>query len=253
MRNLMHLQDEFADALLSATSPVPPCITGAAMRRAGRRFAVYRNNVAVGLIEALGSRFPVVKRLVGEEFFSALAHAYVLREPPFSPLLIKYGGTFPRFIEGFEAAKPLPYLADVARLEFARGRAYHAADIDPLPAAAFAELRDEDVGATRVTLHPSVAIVASAYPVLSIWEANQADAISAVQARGPEAALVARPSLEVETLRLGAGVDTFLLALQSGACIGEAAAAAAAAAPRFDAAEGLTTLISRNLAVALTT
>src|SRR5688572_25557583 len=247
----MHLQDEFADALLSATSPVPSCITGAAVRRADRRFGVYRNHVAISLIAALGARFPVVKRLVGGEFFSALAHAYVLREPPFSPLLIKYGETFPRFIEGFEAAKPLPYLADVARLEFARGRAYHAADIDPLPAEAFAKLRDEDVGATRVTLHPSVAILASAYPVLSIWEANQEDAVSAVQACGPEAALVARPFLEVETLRLGAGVDTFLLALQSGAGIGEAAAAAGAAAPRFDAAEGLTTLIARNLAVGL--
>lgn len=247
----MHLQDEFANALLSATSPVPSCVSGAAVRRADRRFAVYRNNVAVSLVEALGSRFPVVKRLVGDEFFRALAHAYILREPPFSPLLIHYGETFPSFIEEFEAAKPLPYLADVARLEFARGRAYHAADIDPLPAEAFAKLPDEDVSATRVTLHPSVAVLASAYPVLSIWETNQVDAVGAVQAWGSETTLVARPFLEVETLRLGAGVDTFLLALQSGAGIGEAAEAASAAAPRFDAAEGLATLIGRNLAVAV--
>jgi hypothetical protein len=247
----MHLQDQFADALLSTTSPVPPCIAGAAVRRADRRFAVYRNNVAVGLIGALGSRFPAVKRLVGDEFFGAMAQAYILREPPFSPLLIKYGETFPNFVEGFEPARPLPYLADVARLEFARGRAYHAADAEPLPRQAFADLPKERIAATRVALHPSMGVVTSVHPVLSIWEANQADAAGAVQAWGSESVLVARPFLEVETARLGAGVDTFLLALQSGAGIGEAAEAAGAAARDFDAAEGLATLVGRNLAVAL--
>jgi hypothetical protein len=251
LRNLLHLQDEFAEALLSATSPVPPCVTGAAVRRADRRFAVYRNNVTTSLIEALGSRFPVVKRLVGDAFFRALAQAYILREPPLSPLLIYYGETFPRFIEEFEAAKPLPYLADVARLEFARGRAYHAADAAPLPRQAFADLPEERIGVTRVMLHPSVGIVASAYPLLSIWQANQAAEVAPVETWGGECVLIARPYLEVQTLRLGAGIDVFLRALQSGASIAGASEAACAAAPCFDAAEGLATLIGQNLAVAL--
>ena len=251
MRDLMQMQDDFTDALFSTTSPVPACVKGATIRRADRRFAVYRNNVAVSLIEALSSRFPVVKRLVGDEFFSAMAKRYVLREPPFSPLLIHYGETFPMFIEEFEPAKPLPYLADVARLEFARGRAYHAADAEPLPAQLFADLPEEKIGATLVTLHPSVGILASAYPVLSIWEANQAAAVTPVEEWQSEAVLVARPVLEVKTERLGTGVATFLLALQSGASIAEAVETASSAAPGFNTAEGLATLIGQNLAVGL--
>ena len=251
MPDLAEMQDEFADALLSATTPVPSCLKGAGVKKADRRFAVYRNNVTSGLIEALSARFPVVKRLVGDEFFSALARAYVLREPPFSPLLIHYGETFPAFIADFEPAKPLPYLADVARLEYARGRAYHAADTEPLPREAFAALAEEKIGATRVRLHPSVSILSSPYPVLSIWKANQADAVMPVQDWSAETVLVARPFLEVETLPLGAGTGTFLAILQSGATIAEAAEAASAAAPSSSPADGLATLIGQNLAVAL--
>jgi hypothetical protein len=251
MQTLLDLQDEFADALLSAATPVPTSLKGAAIRRADRRFAVYRNNVAASLIDALGARFPVVKRLVGDEFFHAMAHAFVLREPPFSPLLIHYGETFPAFIEAFDAAKPLPYLADVARLEYALGRAYHAADVEPLSRTAFAALPARHVGAARVTLHPSVSIVASPFPVLSIWEVNQNHAVRGVPNWGPEAALVARPFLEVETRRLGAGTDVFLLALQKGSTIAGAAELAITATAKFNASDGLAVLIGAHLAVAL--
>jgi Putative DNA-binding domain len=248
---LAHIQDDFAEALLSTTTPVPSCLKGAGLHRADRRFAVYRNNVAASLIEALAARFPVVKRLVGDDFFAAMAHAYISREPPFSPLLIHYGETFPTFIEAFDAARPLPYLGDVARIEFARGRAYHAADAEPLPRQAFADLPKDRIGEYRVALHPSVTIIVSSYPALSIWEVNQAGAERAVDNWGPEAALMARPSFEVEARRLPAGTETFLLALQSGDTIVEAVDAASAATEAFSAAEGLAVLIGANLAVRL--
>jgi hypothetical protein len=251
MQTLLDLQDEFADALLSAATPVPSSLKGASLRRADRRFAVYRNNVAVSLIEALGARFPVVKRLVGDEFFSAMAHAFVLREPPVSPLIIHYGETFAAFIEEFDAAAPLPYLSDVARLEYARGRAYHAADAEPLPRAAFAALPSGRIGSARVMLHPSVGIVASRFPVLSIWEANQDRAVRAVPHWGAEAAVVARPFLEVETRRLLPGSDVFLLALHAGSTIAEAVERAATATSEFNASDGLAVLIGAHLAVAL--
>ncbi len=251
MARLAHLQDNFAEALLSTTTPVPSCVKGASLHRADRRFAVYRNNVAASLIEALAARFPVVKRLVGEEFFNAVAHAFVLREPPFSPLLIHYGEAFPAFVEAFDAAGPLPYLGDVARIEVARGRAYHAADADPLPRQAFADLPKDRIAEHRVVLHPSVTILASAYPALSIWEINQTGGERPVESWGPEAALVARPFLEVETRRLPAGTETFLLALQRGDTIGEALDAASAATDGFSASEGLAVLIGANLAIRL--
>ena len=251
MQTHLDVQDEFADALLSVATPVPSSLKGAAIRRADRRFAVYRNNVAVSLVEALGARFPVVKRLVGEEFFRAMAHAFVSREPPLSPLLIHYGETFPAFIEEFDAAAPLPYLADVARLEYARGRAYHAADAEPLRRAAFAALPAGRIGAARVTLHPSVGIIASRFPVLSIWEVNQDQAVRAVPHWGAEAAVIARPFLEVETRLLLPGSDVFLLALQAGSTIAEAVEMATAAASDFNASDGLAMLIGAHLAVDL--
>ena len=188
MQTLLDLQDEFADALLSAATPVPSSLKGASVRRADRRFAVYRNNVAVSLVEALGARFPVVKRLVGDEFFSAMAHTFVLREPPLSPLLIYYGETFPAFIGAFDAAKPLPYLADVARLERAWLSAYHAADARPLGIAALAGLGEAMLAAARLVIHPAAAVVRSRFPVGRIWQAHQSDPVGALTASGAESA-----------------------------------------------------------------
>jgi hypothetical protein len=244
-------QTEFAAALRSKANGVPSCLKGAAQGRAERRFAVYRNTVAAGLIEALAARFPVVERLVGEDFFLAMAQAYVTQEPPRSPLLFRYGGSFADFIAGFGPAAPLPYLRDMARLEYAQGLAYHAADREPLPPASFAALDRGRLADFRVELHPSVFIVGSSYPVMSIWLANQAETVVPLRHRGAETALVSRPFLDVETRRLQPGTDAFLSALQARASIGEAVAAGEAASPSFSAAEALATLIGANIAVAL--
>ena len=198
-----------------------------------------------GLIEALAGRFPVVERLVGEDFFRAMAHAYVTQELPRSPLLFQYGGSFADFIAGFAPAAPLPYLRDMARLEYAQGLAYHAADREPLPPASFAALDRGRLADFRVELHrPS-------HPVISIWLANQAETVTPLRHRGAEAALVSRPFLDVETRRLQPGTDAFLSALQASARISEAVRAGDAASPSFSAAEALATLIGANIAVAL--
>ncbi len=102
-----------------------------------------------------------------------MAHDYVVQDPPRSPLLFQYGESFAQFIDGFAPAAPIPYLADVARLEYLRGLAYHAADAEPLPAAAFAALDGGRLAAFKVRLHPSVFVLASDYPVVTIWEANR--------------------------------------------------------------------------------
>src|SRR5215216_4302562 len=127
MLSLDHVQSAFAEALLDHSAPVPLPIRGATRRKAERRFVVYRNNVLAGLTSALAARFPVLQRLMGDEFFREMARVYVTVEPPRSPLMMHYGGTFAAFIDGFEPAAPIAYLGDIARLEMARGRAYHAA------------------------------------------------------------------------------------------------------------------------------
>src|SRR5689334_8738140 len=109
-------QRVFAESLLASSRPMPPGLVGPDGEPSPKRFAVYRNNVVVGLVDALRGNFPAVCRIVGEEFFRALARAYATRHPPASPVLLDYGGGFPDFIATFEPAAPLPYLADVAKI-----------------------------------------------------------------------------------------------------------------------------------------
>ena len=143
-------ETSFADALLSTDQPIPYGIAADNAAVPARRFAVYRNNVVVGLGKALKSRFPVVEKIVGEEFFAAMAQVFVRNQPPRSPLLATYGDDLPAFIAAFEPARGLPYLADVARLEAARTRSYHAADATPLGAGHFTSFDGQAVGALRV-------------------------------------------------------------------------------------------------------
>src|SRR6266852_5119664 len=129
----------FAGALLDAERPIPRGITAHNAAIPTRRFAIYRNNVVAGLVKALKSRFPVVEKIVGEEFFAAMARVFVVERPPRSPVLAIYGDEFATFIAAFEPARELAYLADVARLEAARTRAYHAADATPVDARRVAQ------------------------------------------------------------------------------------------------------------------
>lgn len=159
------MQALFAQALLA-----PEAQTPAIVNAASGRFNVYRNNYLITLRNALRSTFPAVERLVGEEFFAALACAFAERHPPRTPIMAQYGDAFAGFLECFEALADFPYLADVARLEYARVQAYHAAD-------AIAFDLDSEAEATVALahpgrLHPSVRIIASAYPVHSIWQAQ---------------------------------------------------------------------------------
>ena len=126
-----------------------------------RRFAVHRNNVVAGLVKALQTRFPAVRKIVGEDFFAAMARIFVAQRPPRTPMLAIYGDEFATFIAAFEPARELAYLADVARLEAARTRAYHAADAAPVERGEFAALDPNAVGRIRVALHPSIEIVRS--------------------------------------------------------------------------------------------
>ena len=132
---LADLQAAFAGALLDPAKAAPTALSSSEGRRQSRRFDVYRNNVTVSLVEALESAFPAVCRLVGAEFFKAAARVYVRQQPPRSPVMLFYGETFPEFLETFEPAAGVPYLGDVARLEWARLKAYHAADAAALPIA----------------------------------------------------------------------------------------------------------------------
>ncbi|MBK5960363.1 hypothetical protein CCR97_19500 [Rhodoplanes elegans] len=243
----------FAAALLDPDRRLPDEITSHTARHPETRFAVYRNNVMVSLIEALRTRFPATERIVGDEFFTAMARTFVRAQPPRSPLLMSYGDHFPAFVKAFQPTADMPWLAEVARLEAARTRAYHAADAVPLAPADFSAIDPDTLGAMRVQLHPSAAIVRSQHPVVTIWAMNSGEApLGLVDFGTAEDALVVRPHLTVGVLRLPRGAATFLGALQDDATIADALGAALADDESFDPTATLALLIGSGAAAALT-
>lgn len=237
------LQAVFAAALLDPAAPTPAGLAAEPAAAPQKRFAVYRNNVVHGLVSALQTRFPVVEAIVGAEFFAAMAHAYVAGHPPRSKLMMHYGEDFPDFIARFAPAAALPYLPDVARLEAARTRACHAADATPVAAQALAGLPADVLPALRLTLHPSVQVVSSPHPIVTIWAMNTgALPLAPIGMEAPEDALIARPALTVEVRLLPPGGAGFVRALAAGATLADAAARSDHS--DFDLARTLATLLA---------
>lgn len=246
------MEAHFAAALLDRALPLPDFLDGVATPRTERGFEVYRNNYGVNLREALLVTYPVTAQLVGEEFFAAMINLFVTRHPPRSPVLIEYGGELPAFIDSFEPAASVPYLADVARLEAAWSTAYHAPEGPSLPLSALASLSAEALAASGVLLHPSAQVVQSAFPVASIWESHRSPSTAAPPSWEPEDALVVRPDAEVLVLLLQPGQATFLAALRAGHCVADAADTAQHVASGFDAGDALVSLIKYGALAALT-
>ena len=234
----------FTPALLDPARPPPAIVAGPNGKGADKRYNVYRNNVTVSLINALAATFPATQRITGTDFFRAMARFHVRATPPTSPLLFEYGHDFPDFIERYEYARPMPWLADVARIERAWLDAYHAADDKPLAPQALASIPPENLADTIFTPHPATRIVLSRFPAVSIFAANRNDSpVSRIEATEPEDALVTRPGLEVAVRHLPPGGAVFLLRLIAGEALGIAAAAAFTDYPQFDLSANIAGMI----------
>ncbi len=239
-------QATFAAALLNPEVPCPVGLTAWNGSDPARRFAVYRNNVVSSLIDALAETFPVVQELVGEAFFRAMAGVFVRQAPPPSVQLVEYGAGFPAFIEQFDPARGVPYLADVARLEFLRVRAFHAADADSVSLKQITQaLADpERLPLLQVGCHPSLGVLSSRYAVVSLWAAHQGVGdLTEVNPFLPESVLVARVGLEVHVVSLPPGGDRLVTGFAHGLPLGAAAALALAAHPEFDLTAHLALLL----------
>lgn len=246
------MQSTFANALLDVDRPVPARLTSHTAKRPERRFAVYRNNVVASLIEALRAKFPATERIVGAELFRAMARLFAVALPPRSKILHAYGDDFGDFIAGFEPTADIVYLADVARLEAARTRAYHAADAGPLTAADFAEVDADIIGALQPGLHPSLELLRSRYPVVTIWSMNAGEMeLGPIGDYSAEDALILRPQWDVVVRRLPPGGAAFIEALQQHRTLAEAAEHALSADTRFDLTGNLAGLIGSGAVTAL--
>lgn len=246
MTDISLIQDAFARGLMSEPLVAPACLK-AASGSVNHRFDVYRNNVFAGLINVLEARFSAVSRIVGAEFFRGFARQFIEQHPPRSPALVFYGGDFPRYIGSADECADVPYLADVAAIEWELHRCYHAADEVILTAA---QLASSGCSPEAITfrLAASAAVVCSSHPAYSIWRANARDtAADPLRIAGqPEATLVSRRGLECEAVLMPAGGGVFFEALGAGRTLSEAAALASHHDPAFRLDQVLGLLLRQN-------
>jgi hypothetical protein len=208
------------------------------------RLDIYRNTFIVGATNALRLSYPAVRRLVGEDFFASVAGIIIAGHPPQAAYLDQYGAELPAFLEQFPPAAQLPYLPDVARLEWAVSQAIHASDREPLALADLAALAPQNQGSVRFVPHPSVGLLQVSYPADTIWRAvldGDDAALAALDLHPtPIHLLVQRCSNGIEVNRLDESEWRFAVAL----CTGQTLQAALDEATVIDA----TALIAGHLA-----
>ncbi|WP_322045241.1 DNA-binding domain-containing protein [Paraburkholderia sp. J67] len=242
----------FAPGLIDPTIEAPADVIASPGKGVVNRYNIYRNNVTVSLIDALAAIYPAVQRITGVEFFRAMARFHVRATPPHSPLLFEYGNDFPAFIESYEYARELPWLADTARIERAWLDAYHAADAEPLAAEAFASVDANALAKLRFVPHPATRIVRSRYPAVSIFAMNrQPGPVESLNSSDEEDALITRPAQDVIVSRLPAGGAAFLLALIAGSTLGDAVEVAFRESGSFDIQINMQAMISAGVFTAI--
>ena len=245
-------QTDFTEALLRPDLPHPENLIDHAGRPAGKRFDVYRNNVVLSLTEALETSFPVLQKLLGEQFFGAMAGLFVRQHPPTTPMMMYYGEEMPAFLTGFEPVAKYPYLPDVARLELAMRQSYHAADATAIDPQIIATLPADQLMAARLEIAPSLKLLRSRWPIFSIWSA-QTHGTAMPEAPSGEALIITRAEFDPAPQLLPAGGATFVMALQAGEAFGQALDKATTAIPDFDLQTTLGLLIAGNAITAMKT
>jgi len=252
MPSLRELQQHFAAAMLAQDGTAPGfAIAGRAP--AAERIGIYRNAMLANYRNALGASFPVVRRLVGAPFFNAAVDAFARAHPSVSGDLNVYGDAFGDFLDRYPHAAGLPYLADVARLEWAIDEAQRAADVVHAPDAVLATLAatvPERLPMLRLKLDPTCRQVESEYPILHLWQANQPgsnDDDRVELDEGADRVVVRRGAGGVVLARVAAGDFAFLVALGAQAPFGAALDAAQRADAAFDLGAALRTHIASGI------
>lgn len=226
MASLRELQRAFAAALRDPAADCPA--------RPAARLAIYRGNVRANFRGALELTFPVLRRRVGDDYFAQLVHRYQARFPSRHGDLHWAGRDFAGFLAGELAGGEYAWLADLARLEWARQSAAIEALAPAIGVGALGAFAPEQLERVRFSFQPSLRLVDSAYPVFSVWLANQVQVAAPVdQSAGAECGMArARPD-GVEVARLAPDLFSYLSALAAGATLGDGMARAALDGPRL--------------------
>jgi hypothetical protein len=251
MPNLLELQRQFRRAVLGVeAAALVGAICGDGIDPAAR-LRIYRNHAFATLGAVLEGTFPVVCRLVDKRFFEYAAREYLREHPPHSRCLVEYGADFADFLAGFEPCMNLPYLADVARFEWALNMAAMVRQEAPLPIEGLAGIPPKDASLLKLCLQPSVSYFASGWPIDAIWLANQQEEVPTVDlASGGTTVEMRRADEGFSWQRLAPGAFAFRRALAEGRALGTAAATAATD-PEFNLAAALDHLFAEGLVVGL--
>jgi hypothetical protein len=215
MASLRELQRSFAAAVRnpeSACAVLPP-----------ENLAVYRNNAASGFRSALQRTFPVVRRRVGDDYFRQLAAHYRERFPSRSGDLHWAGRDFAAFLDEYLAGSDYAWLGDLARLEWSRHECSVLVESPPAGAEQLARFAAADLEHLVFGFQPSLRLHSSAYPVFSVWRANQAENAPPVdQSLGSERGMTRIRNDLPEVRALEPTLFSFLSALHGRASLGEA-------------------------------
>ena len=236
------LQAAFSSALFDHDSTIDAHIT------APQRMALYRGNLTATWNKVLSGAYPVIEALVGAEFFAALTRAYGMAHPSDNADLNHFGASFGHFLAGFEHVADLPYLPDMARLEWLLHRAHYAPDGAALDGAALAALSPQEFEEARFALHPACALFASRWAVVPLWQAHQPDGAGfPAQLEAPCTAAVVRPRWKTGLVALDAASHCALQMLASGATMGEALDCAFERDEAFDLAANLKLWVDKGM------
>lgn len=233
MPSLAELQTAFAAAVLGESNEIARTVRGSGLDPV-QRVQVYRNAVRVRLKDALADIYPVLRRLVGDACFDGVASEFLRQYPPRVGYLHPFGARMAELCARLPVLADLPYLPDVARLEWAWQQAFHAAGAPGLPAQAFAAVPLEQQHAIRLSLQAGASLLGSAYPIGRIFELNQPDYQgddTVSLDRGGESLLIIRRGFDVRVEPLSAGEYALLAALAASAPLGDALLAAVGAQP----------------------
>jgi hypothetical protein len=247
---LLELQEAFARTVRSGKSTGIEALVASGRIAAEGRLAVYRNHFLISLGDALATTFPVVRRLVGEACFRAVARRFVQELPPRSPCVAEYGSDFAEFLAQLPPTSDLAYIADVARLEWALISAAAADDVPAVSPEGLAATDPLRLAGARLTLHPSFILLASAFPIDLIWRANQTCGAPPIVdlAAGEARLLVHRCNGEVGWTALPPDAFIFVVALVHGLSIAQAMQTAVDR-DGFDPAAVLALLLQNGLIV----
>ena len=255
MRELAALQARFGSGLdaRDAGADALELFVGEA-KQVSKRFSIYRGNTIANSAKAIEAAYPVIAKIVGAEFFSGLTTQFRSRFPSHEGDLNEYGESFAAFLDDFPPARDLPYLGDVARLEWQVHRAHYAADPAPFDPERLAALSPEQQLQLRVRLHPACRILHAAYPLARLWEVHQDTFRGEFEvdfSRSPTHALVFRPRFKVEVARIGDAEAAFLAAALDGATLETALTEAQSRDVSFDLGSSLNGWVESSVIVDL--